>query len=205
MTVDFDSAGAYTLHTFSTVGTSAFDLSGVNMNQRLGVVHNGIISGSGDLSFAGPGRLTLNAANTHSGVTRVNAGTLALGSSGSIGSSSGVSIANGANFNVSTVTGGFILGSNKTLSSGGIIAGNVTISGTHSPGFSPGIQAINGDLAYVWGLCLGSGASSQHFYDLLQFQRLDKILSFWKIVTQRIRNARDSSLPPDSRQEKMLR
>lgn len=205
VTVDFDSAGAYTLHTFSTVGTSAFDLSGVNMNQRLGVVHNGIISGSGDLSFAGPGRLTLNAANTHSGVTRVNAGTLALGSSGSIGSSSGVSIANGANFNVSTVTGGFILGSNKTLSSGGIIAGNVTISGTHSPGFSPGIQAINGDLAYVWGLCLGSGASSQHFYDLLQFQRLDKILSFWKIVTQRIRNARDSSLPPDSRQEKMLR
>lgn len=151
VTVGSGSAAGYTLHTFSTVGTSAFDLSGVNMNQRLGVVHNGIISGSGDLSFAGPGRLTLNAANTYSGVTRVNAGTLALGSSGSIGSSSGVSIANGANFNVSTVTGGFTLGSNKTLSGGGTIAGDVTISGTHSPGFSPGIQTIDGDLAYTVG------------------------------------------------------
>ena len=145
------SAADYTLHTFSTVGTSALDLSGVDMNQRLGVVHNGIISGSGDLTFTGPGSLTLNAANTYSGVTRVNAGTLALGSSGSIGSSSGVSIANGANFNVSTVTGGFTLGDEQTLSGGGTIAGDVTISGTHSPGFSPGIQVFADDLAYTVG------------------------------------------------------
>ena len=146
-----ESAAGYTLHTFSTVGSSNLDLSGINLHSRLGAVENGVISGSGDLTFTGPGSLTLNATNTYSGVTRVNAGTLALGSSGSIGSSSGVSIANGANFNVSTVTGGFTLGDEQTLSGGGTIAGDVTISGTHSPGFSPGIQVFADDLTYTVG------------------------------------------------------
>lgn len=151
MTAGTGTAAGYTLHTFTSTGASALDLSSLDLSTRLGAVENGVISGSGDLTFTGPGTLTLNAANTYSGVTRVNAGTLALGSSGSIGSSSGLSIANGANFNVSTVSGGFTLGSNKTLSGGGTIAGDVTISGTHSPGFSPGIQTIDGDLAYTVG------------------------------------------------------
>lgn len=69
----------FTVHQFSTVGNSSFDMSGVDMNARLGVVQNGVISGSGDLAFSGPGQLTLNAANTHSGSTRAMAGTLNLG------------------------------------------------------------------------------------------------------------------------------
>ncbi len=69
----------FTVHQFSTVGNSSFDMSGVDMNARLGVVQNGVISGAGDLSFSGPGQLTLNAANTHSGITRAIAGTLNLG------------------------------------------------------------------------------------------------------------------------------
>jgi autotransporter-associated beta strand protein len=144
-------AAGYTLHTFTSTGESALDLSNLDLSTRLGAVENGVISGSGDLTFTGPGTLTLKAANTYSGLTRINAGTLALGSGGSIGSSSGVSIANGSNFNVSTVTGGFTLGGEQTLSGGGTIAGDVTISGTHRPGFSPGIQVFADDLTYTVG------------------------------------------------------
>jgi hypothetical protein len=77
----------FTVHQFSTVGNSSFDMSGVDMNARLGVVQNGVISGAGDLSFSGPGRLTLNAANTHTGSTRAMAGILNLGNVNALQSS----------------------------------------------------------------------------------------------------------------------
>jgi hypothetical protein len=144
-------AAGYTLHTFTSTGSSALNLSGLNLATRLGAVENGVISGSGALTFTGPGMLTLNAANTYSGITRVNAGTLALGSGGSIGTSSGVSLANGARFNVSTAGGGFILGGAQTLTGGGTLTGDVTIAGTHTPGFSPGIQTFENDLTYSTG------------------------------------------------------
>jgi autotransporter-associated beta strand protein len=144
-------ATGYTLHTFTTTGSSSLDLSGLDLNSRLGVVENGSISGSGDLTFTGPGTLTLNAANSYSGLTRINAGTLALGSAASIANSSGINISDGANFNVSTVTGGFVLGATQNLSGGGTITGNVSIAGSHTPGFSPGIQSFEDDLAYTTG------------------------------------------------------
>jgi autotransporter-associated beta strand protein len=144
-------AAGYTLHTFTATGASALDLSSLNLSTRLGAVQNGVISGAGDLTFTGPGTLTLNAANTYSGITRVDAGTLALGSGGSIGTSSGVSLANGARFNVSTAGGGFILGGAQTLTGGGTLTGDVTIAGTHTPGFSPGIQTFENDLTYSTG------------------------------------------------------
>jgi hypothetical protein len=144
-------AAGYTLHTFTATGASALDLSGLDLSTRLGAVENGVISGAGDLTFTGPGTLTLNATNTYSGITRVDAGTLALGSSGSIGTSSGVSLANGARFNVTTAAGGFILGGAQTLTGGGTVTGDVTIAGTHTPGFSPGIQTFENDLTYSTG------------------------------------------------------
>ncbi len=171
VTAGTGTAAGYTLHTFTSTGTSALDLSSLNLSTRLGAVENGVISGSGDLTFTGPGTLTLNATNTYSGLTRVNAGTLALGSSGSIGSSSGLSIANAANFNVSTVVGGFTLGSNKTLTGGGTLTGDVTITGTHTPGFSPGIQTFENDLTYstgssiVWELINNTLAGRGTSYD----------------------------------------
>jgi len=77
----------FTVHQFSTVGNSSFNMSGIDMNARLGVVQNGVISGAGDLSFSGPGQLTLNAANTHTGFTRALAGTLNLGHANALQSS----------------------------------------------------------------------------------------------------------------------
>jgi hypothetical protein len=60
-------------------------------------------------------------------------------------------LASGARFNVSTVSGGFNLGATQTLSGGGTIAGNTTISGTHTPGFSPGVQTFENNLSYTAG------------------------------------------------------
>ncbi|MEN9667311.1 MAG: toxins and related Ca2+-binding domain, partial [Planctomycetota bacterium] len=147
------SAVGYTLHTFTTTGTtattSALNLSGVDMSARLGVTLTGVISGSGGVTFAGPGRLALAAENTFTGDTRIASGTLGIGNakalqgstldmnasdSGSIAFSQASNIgglkgqrafSNGGN----TLTIG---GNNQsTLYSGGISgAGGLTKSGT---------------------------------------------------------------------------
>lgn len=97
------SAAGYTLHTFTTTGTasntSALNLSGVNMNARLGATLTGTISGAGGLTYKGPGTLTLTAANTYSGATVVSGGTLAVGLGGRI-----------ANSGTTLVVGGNLLG-----------------------------------------------------------------------------------------------
>lgn len=143
-----------TLHTFTDTGTTTFDLSELDLSTRLGAVQTGVISGSGDLAFTGPGRLTLDAANTFTGPTLVNAGTLALGSSGSIAHSAGLRIESGAVFDATNASGGFTLGATQTLSGGGRLVGDVTIAGTHSPGFSPGLQLFDDGLAYSSGASL---------------------------------------------------
>jgi len=81
---------------------------------------------TGGLTKSGSGTLTLNAANTYTGATDIDAGTLALGASGSIANSSGVKVATGATFNVSAVSGGFVVGSGKSLGGDGAVTGAVT-------------------------------------------------------------------------------
>lgn len=107
-----------------------------------------LISGTGSLTKQGSGTLTLTGENTYSGLTRVNGGTLALGSSASIAGSEGVSITSGASFDVSAHSGGFTLGSSQNLSGGGTVVGDLVIAGSHTPGFSPGLQSVNGSLSY---------------------------------------------------------
>ncbi|MEY4243795.1 MAG: hypothetical protein RLZZ245_1380 [Verrucomicrobiota bacterium] len=176
ITAGTEHAAGYTLHTFSSTGQSSLDFSAIDLNSRLGVVQNGVISGSGDLIFIGPGSLTLNGANTFSGLAKVNAGTLAIGSGGSIADSAGVHISPGARFNVSTVDGGYTLLSDQTLSGGGQVTGDIIIAGTHAPGFSPGLQEIQGNLTYsegasvVWELIDNTLAGRGTSYDGIDVQ-----------------------------------
>lgn len=109
------------------------------------------INGTGSLTQQGSGTLTLTGQNTYSGLTRVTGGTLALGSSGSIAASEGVSLAPGASFDVSAHSSGFTLGSSQNLSGGGTVVGDLVIAGSHTPGFSPGLQVIDGNLSYDTG------------------------------------------------------
>jgi hypothetical protein len=135
VTAGTNSATGYTLHTFTTAGTNSFDLSGVNMSQRLGATLTGAISGSGDLVFDGPGRLSLTGTNTYTGATTISAGTLAI------------------NGNNSAATGAVTVASGATLAGSGTVGGATTVQSgaTHAPGNSPGLQTFNDGLTYATG------------------------------------------------------
>ena len=75
-----------TLHTFTTTGASTFDLSGVDFNARLGATLTNGVSGTGNLTYNGPGTLTLAADSSFVGATTISGGTLQVGNGGSAGS-----------------------------------------------------------------------------------------------------------------------
>jgi autotransporter-associated beta strand protein len=93
---------------------------------------------AGTFTKAGPNTLTLTAANTYTGPTTITGGTLALTGAGSISSSSAIIVGANSTFDVSGVTGGFALAAGQTLSGPGTVAGAMNVSGTLSPGSSPG-------------------------------------------------------------------
>ena len=94
--------------------------------------YSGAITGGANLAVvkAGSGMQTLSGASTYTGATTVASGTLVL------------------NGSLANATLGVTAGA--TLKGSGSIAGQTTISGTHAPGNSPGIQTF-ADLAYAGG------------------------------------------------------
>ncbi len=113
------------------------------------LVHSTIASDSatdGGLRKNGGGTLTLGNTNTYTGSTTINAGTLALGSAGSIASSRIISVAGGAMLDVSAVTGGFTLGAAQTLSGSGSVKGTVTNYGTIAPGAGIGVLTASNNV-----------------------------------------------------------
>ena len=99
---------------------------------------SGIVSGTGGITMAGSGQWTLSGANTYTGATTVNAGTLKAGvasvanTSGAFGRNSAVTLANTAgatldlnNFNtqIGSLTGGGTTGGNVTLGTATLTVG----------------------------------------------------------------------------------
>jgi len=130
----------YTLHTFTTTGsttvTTALDLSGLNLNERLGLTLTEGITGAGNLTFDGPGRLTLAGTNTYSGTTTISSGTLALGSAASLASPV-IDVASGGRLDVSALTGGLALGNGQRLGGRGTLLGDVTFGSGSQLAFDP--------------------------------------------------------------------
>ncbi len=105
------------------------------------------ISGSGVLIKSGAGTLVINGADTHSGLTLVNQGTLAFGAAGATASPH-LSVPAGSALDVSAMAGGLVLGTGQKLSGNGTIVGNVTVNAgaTLSAGASVGLLTLAGNL-----------------------------------------------------------
>lgn len=113
------------------------------------------IIGTGSVTQAGLGTTTFNTAHTYSGDTLIKAGTLKLDLAGGIPNSTRIIVgdagSSNAKLDVTTKTGGFTVGAAQTLFGIGQIDGNTLILGKHSPGNSPGLQSMNGNLGYGGG------------------------------------------------------
>jgi autotransporter-associated beta strand protein len=107
------------------------------------IVIGQVLSGSGVLTKTGAHKVTITGANSYTGNTTVGAGTLALGTGGSIASSPTVTISDGTTLDVSALSS-YALGSAQTLareSSTGV--GNVSGSATFASGAQISLQ-LNG-------------------------------------------------------------
>ena len=93
---------------------------------------SGVISGAGPLMQNGPGTLTLAAANTYSNATLINAGTLALGTGGSLPAGSTVILGAGGTFDVSGlgVSATYTLGADASLTASGSTVPAILNGGT---------------------------------------------------------------------------
>ena len=111
-----------------------------------------VISGSGSLIKQGGANLTLGNANTYAGGTIINDGSLIVNNPAGSGTGTGSVTVNSGG----TLSGTGIISGPVTVNSGGTLAGSLdltggtTILGTHSPGFSPGIDSHT-NLTYAAG------------------------------------------------------
>lgn len=100
------------------------------------------ITGSARVVHRGAGKTILSGSSSYTGATLISAGTLALAAAANpIASSGTIDVAAAALFDVSTVTGGFVLASGQTLSGAGSVAGTTT--GAAGSIVSPGGAALN--------------------------------------------------------------
>jgi autotransporter-associated beta strand protein len=122
---DVNLLGAAGVQTFNIMNTALTSMNGV------------IFNGTGGIAKNGPGTLSLGGANTYSGTTTVNAGTLLVNNTTGSGTGSGPV----------AVNAGAILGGSGT------IAGAVTINdrGILAPGNSPGILTLNNGVTFAGG------------------------------------------------------
>jgi autotransporter-associated beta strand protein len=127
-------------------------------NRYDNIVFAGVISGSGSLTQAGFGVLTLSAASTYSGATCISAGTLALTNSGSIAGSTNINLANGAIFDISgTTSHAMTLSSGKMISGDGQVNGSFIVAGSAT--LAPGNNDL-GSLAFSNSLTLAAGSKT---------------------------------------------
>ena len=118
----------------------------------------------------GAGTLSLSSANTYTGSTLIQGGTLALSNGGSIADSPQITISGGATFDVSGLSSTFTLGASQTLSnskstqSSAALNGNIsTGSGTVSLAFAniyPAMSVDNGTLTLASGTIFAVNNSS---------------------------------------------
>ena len=129
---------------FTVAGNNTYALGGLQGSRPLAfggnllsvggndqsTTYSGALTGSGNLTKVGSGRLALTGANTFTGTTSVAAGELSLDGS---------------------LAGALDVLAGATITGTGTVGGSATIAGIHSPGNSPGAQTFNANLTYEAG------------------------------------------------------
>jgi outer membrane autotransporter protein len=150
---DITNAGNQTVENLSAIGGGRVVLGGntLTLDDTSGGTNSfaGVISGTGGIVVEGTGTLSMNAPTTYTGSTVVNGGTLALGLSGSIASSSGVDLAvAGTTFDISAGSGATIQGLSGVAGSAvDLGAQTLTVGGAASTNFAgtiSGFTPLNG-------------------------------------------------------------
>jgi autotransporter-associated beta strand protein len=143
----------------SAGGTLAFNRSNTVTQ---GTDFNNVIGGAISLRQLGSGTLLLNGANTYTGTTSINAGTLALAAGGSFANSAAIIVgaagSSGAVLDLTAKSGVFSIGAGQLLGGGGTArlasSGTLNVAGTFSPGNSPGLFTYDGGTTLLSGTTL---------------------------------------------------
>lgn len=147
-----------------TLGSGAVtNNSSLIFNRSDSYTYGGVISGSGTLQQNGSGTTVLTGANTYTGLTTINAGTLQLGNGGTSGSLLGDIVNNGMlaiNRSDSVTLSDFISGTGGLQQNGTgstILTGNNSYKGSTT--VSSGSLIVNGDQSAATGATtVASGA-----------------------------------------------
>jgi outer membrane autotransporter protein len=138
-----------------TLGSATLTTNGNNAS----TLFSGVISGSGGLTKAGTGVLTLSAVNTYTGPTTINAGTLQMGAANALTASTDVTVASGATFalnNFNQTIGSLAGAGNVTLGSATLSTNADNASTTFS-----GVMSGTGGLTKIGtGTLILTGAST---------------------------------------------
>ena len=143
-------------------GSIALGSGGVTVNG--GGAYGGVISGTGTVAKGGSDTLTLTGANTYTGGTTINAGTLQVGNGGTTGSIAGNVVDNGTlafNRSDNLTYGGVISGAGSVVKLGaGVLdlSGASTYSGPTT--VNAGTLAVSGSIANST-VTVNSGATVQ--------------------------------------------
>lgn len=144
--------------TGTVLNSSEMKLNGGSVEFAVAGTRTKLISGSsssGGVIKSGAGILTLSGVHTYQSPTLISGGTLALAAASSIDNSPRITVATGATYDVSAVTG-YTVGATQTLAGGGNVTGATIIAGTHSPGVTGtangvGTQTFSSTLNYDTG------------------------------------------------------
>ncbi len=150
-----------------TLNSGTITLTGATVSVTNGAVSatiNSVLAGAVGFTKAGAGALTIGGANSYTGATNVDAGSLTTsGGAGRLGSANALSVATGAtlalggNESATTVTntGAIDLGANTLTSGGGTSVGN--FSGTGGSLIFSGSATLSGTNNYTGGTTVNAG------------------------------------------------